>query len=177
MRKPFKPEFDNPYPDGSWQTISDVAYLSMLHLERDIDSVQMARGRDADYIVGQDYTIRFRLDGQERRISVPAGMLTDLASVPRLARTIVDRVGPHLEAAIVHDFLYIAWQDLAGRGARDDDRRFADELFLALMKAAEVKPFKRFIIYRAVKWFGSGAYERGDDPRYVRHEPTSPPVA
>ena len=74
----------------------------------EIDAVQHRTGENAEFIVAADYPIRYKLDGVERRIVVPGGMLTDLSSVPTLARTIVSQVGPHLEASIVHDFLYVA---------------------------------------------------------------------
>lgn len=94
-------------------------------------------------------------------------MLTDLSSVPRLTRPILDRVGPHLEGSIVHDFLYVAWQDVLGRGARDDDRRFADQLFKVAMEEAGAATTKRWLIYQAVSTFGGGAFKDSDEQRYV----------
>jgi Protein of unknown function (DUF1353) len=103
-------------------------------------------------------------------------MLTDLASVPRVARWLVDRVGPHLEAAIVHDFLYIAWQDVAGgRGAREEDRRFADELMRVAMESAKVGATSRFVIHNAVRSFGGRAFEEPNERRYWR--PDAPDAA
>ncbi len=168
---PYKPEFENPYPDKGWTQISKFEYATPLHLYRKIEAVQIREGEDADYIVWRDYTVRFKLDNEDepREITVPRGMLTDLASVPRVARSVVGRVGPHLEASIVHDFLYIAWQDLEGRGPRDEDREFADELMRVALEEAGVSGWQRFLIYRAVSWFGGGAYRRGEkEPRYVK---------
>jgi hypothetical protein len=88
--------------------------------------------------------------------------------VPRVARWLVDRVGPHLEAAIVHDFLYIAWQDVAGGGAREEDRRFADELMRVAMESAKVGATSRFVIHNAVRSFGRRAYEEPNERRYWR---------
>ncbi len=167
---PYKPEFENPYPDKGWTQKSKFEYATPLHLYRKIEAVQIREGEDADYIVWRDYTVRFKLDNEDepREITVPRGMLTDLASVPRVARSVVGRVGPHLEASIVHDFLYIAWQDLEGRGPRDEDREFADELMRVALEEAGVSGWQRFLIYRAVSWFGGGAYRREDDARYVK---------
>lgn len=77
----------------------------------------------------------FRLDTEEdrRSITVSKGMLTDLASVPRCFRWYAGRVGPHLEAAIVHDFLYVAWQDLKEMCPKPGMRFFADRIMLAAM--------------------------------------------
>ena len=164
----YEPKFENPYPDGERSQISDFHYDTPLLLYRGIESVKKSNGKDADYILFRPYTIQYRLDGDPRSITVPRGMLTDLASVPRFARGLIGRVGPHLEASIVHDFLYIAWQDLPGRGAHDRDRAFADELFSVGMKQAKVHGFKSAAIFRAVRWFGGGTYRERDPNRYVK---------
>ena len=158
-------EFENPYPDPGWTRISEFEYATPLHLYRAIEAFRSREREDADYIVWRDYTVRFKLDNEDehREITVPRGMLTDLSSVPSVARSVIGRVGPHLEASIVHDFLYIAWQDLEERGPRDEDREFADTLMRVALKKAGVSGWQRFLIYNAVRWFGKGAYV----PRYV----------
>ena len=164
----YTPEIGNPYPDRGWKEITDFEYLVPLELYRAAEALPAREGSDADYVVRRPYTVGFRLDGKLRRIIVPQGMLTDLASVPRIARSIVGRVGPHLEASIVHDYLYIAWQDMDGRGPRSGDRDFADELFKVSMKAAKVRFLQRQIIHRSVRAFGRGAYRRPNPGcRYV----------
>jgi hypothetical protein len=157
----------NPYPSPGWTTISDFQYLTPLRLYRDAEAILIREGEDADYVVSDDYRVRYRLDGELREITVPAGMLTDLASVPRVARWLVDRVGPHLEAAIVPDFLDIAWQDvIGGREPQEDDRRFADELMRVAMEAAKVGTTSRLVIHGAVRSFGRGAFETPNPRRY-----------
>lgn len=169
--KPYVPEFENPYPGRPGLDITGFAYHTPLHLCRCIEAVQRREGADADYIVSRPYTVRFRYGDAGREVTVPEGMVTDLASVPWLARIFVGRVGPHVEAAIVHDFLYIAWQDMADHGARPEDRKFADRLMRAAMAAADVGVLKRWLIYITVRIFGGGAYARRDPVRYVRDDP------
>lgn len=148
----------NPYPDGPVSVVK-FSYLTPLVLQRCINSVKTRHGEDADYLVSEDFRIRYRTDaGAWHDLVVPSGFPTDLASVPRVARAIVDRVGPHLEASIVHDYLYVAWKDIPDRGARKDDWKFADDLFLAGMVEARVPRFRRWIIYRAVRMFGWSVY-------------------
>ncbi len=161
------PSFANPYPGRVWSTITAFSYDTDLELTRSIEAVQVRKGEDAEYVVSEDYKVSFALDAERRTIVVPRGMLTDLSSVPRITRPIIDRVGPHLEASIVHDFLYVAWQDIPGHGARDDDRRFADELFKVAMAEAEVHSVKRWLIYQAVAAFGGSAYRETDEQRYI----------
>jgi uncharacterized protein DUF1353 len=166
----FAPTLANPYPSPGWAEISDFEYLTPLRLYRDARGGPKRDGEDADYVVSDDYRVRYRLDGQAREITVPAGMLTDLVSVPWFARWLVDRVGPYLEAAIVHDFLYIAWQDVAGRGARAEDRRFADELMRVAMERAKVGATLRCLIHIAVRIFGRRAYDELNERRYWRED-------
>lgn len=167
---PFEPSLENPYPDEDWSEITEFEYVTPLRLCRGMKAVQRRKGDDADYVVSEPYTVRFKLDGGQREITVPQGMLTDLSSVPAAARPLIGRVGPHLEASIVHDFLYIAWQDIKDRGARDEDREFADKLFRVGLETARVGRTRRFLIYNAVRWFGGGAFRGKDDRRYVKDQ-------
>ena len=101
------------YPDGPVKVV-DFKYVSDLHLFRRIEAVQSRRGKDASYIVSQDYKAYATMKavdsdkGEEFPIWVPRCLLTDLASIPWFRRLFVDRVGPHLEACIIHDWLYVA---------------------------------------------------------------------
>ena len=164
---PITPPFENPYPDGDWDTISDFRYETPLVLYRGIDAVRNRDGEDADYILFKDYTISYTLDGSARSITVPRGMVTDLSTVPRGLRNIVDRVGPHLEASIVHDFLYIAWQ-VKGRGAHRADWTFADKLMRAGLRSAKVRRSQILAIYAALRTAGWFVYrDRNDGPFFV----------
>ena len=110
------------------------------------------------YVVGARFTIGFTRDGAPHLLTVPKGLLTDLASVPRIARSAVGRVGRHLESAIVHDFLYGTSQGLL---STSENRAFADTLFNAGMKASGVPRFRRWMIYRAVRAFGDKSFREG----------------
>ncbi|MEM6944954.1 MAG: DUF1353 domain-containing protein, partial [Pseudomonadota bacterium] len=128
--------------------------------------------RETQYVVAEDYTVSFLVDERLPRwqITVPKGMLTDLTSVPRVGRWFVGRVGPHLEAAIVHDFLFIAWQDPEGREPKVRDFEFANEVMRVAMKQAKVHIFKRRVIITAVSSFVGWSIfrERDAKPRYIR---------
>ncbi len=167
----YTPQFDNPYPQGEWSEITGFVYASNLRLCRAMTAVQTRTGEDANYVLAQPYRVTFKLDGVPREIEVPKGMLTDLSSIPRALRWVVSRVGPHLEASILHDFLYIAWQDLPGYGATDEDRNFADELMRVAMQEAGVSGMQIFLIHNAVRLFGGSAFHNADPgTRYVEDE-------
>ncbi|MEM7500243.1 MAG: DUF1353 domain-containing protein, partial [Pseudomonadota bacterium] len=127
---------DNPYPEH-WRRISDVCFETPLVLARAARAIPFAGDREAQYVLAAAYRVSYRIDNEpaRRQVVVPAGMLTDLASVPAIARWFVGRVGPHLEAAILHDYLFIAWQELPGHGARSRDFDFANAMMMAAMEA------------------------------------------
>ena len=82
-------------------------------------------------------------DGE--KITVPAGFLTDFASVPRPLWVILPPDGLYTQSAVLHDFLY-ATQILT--------RKESDDIFLDGMKILGVPFLVRQTIYRAVRMFG-----------------------
>ena len=168
------PTFDNPYPATPPLQITGYRYVEPLHLCRCVEALQLRTGEDADYIVSRPYKVEFKLDGTVREITVPEGMLTDLASIPWFARIFIGRVGPHLEASIVHDFLYIAWQDIPNHGVKPQDRAFADRLLKVGMAAADVGWLKCEVVYILLRLFGWWAYKQPNPKRYVEDKPPEP---
>ncbi|WP_368941617.1 DUF1353 domain-containing protein [Citrobacter werkmanii] len=89
-------------------------------------------------------------------ISVPAGYVTDLASVPRFMWAIFPPHGRYAKAAIIHDWLYdnALWT-----------KRKADRIFLDAMEVLDVPWWKRWSMYWAVRMFGKGNYRRSNKLR------------
>lgn len=83
-------------------------------------------------------------------IVVPAGFVTDLASVPRIFWNILPPYGEYGQPAIVHDYLYSS--GLVGR-------KEADDLLLEGMVVMGVARWRRYVIYAAVRLFGGRAYK------------------
>jgi len=82
-------------------------------------------------------------------IIVPKGFVTDFASVPRVFWPIIDPVGKHGKAAVIHDYCY----------ATACYRRLrSDEIFLEGMEVLKVKKWKRISMYSAVVTFGWWAW-------------------
>lgn len=149
-------ELNPPYPEP---TVLDS--ISAFRYESDLKLMRLKNGlpeidRDAQYVVTKDYKVSFDLSGERRSITVPRGTLTDFASVPRPFRIMIGRVGPHLEASIVHDYQYVAWQQ-NGLAPNERMRCFADELMLVAMNAAGMGSKAR-LIYWAVRLFGCIAF-------------------
>ena len=149
----------NPYPQLGWREVTGFEYVSDLHLCRRQQALKNRKGKDADYELGEPYEVVVWIDGLPYHIVAPAGMLTDLSSVPRLAWSLtgIGRIGPHLEASIIHDWLYTAWQTL-GLIPLQHMRLFADEVLLAGMKTAKISWHRRQMIYTAVRAFGNRAF-------------------
>ena len=82
-------------------------------------------------------------------IRVPAGTITDLASVPRPLWALFPPHGRYAKAAIVHDYLY-------ARGIGTKER--ADRIFLEAMTVLGVPRWRRVLMYVAVRWFARGAF-------------------
>lgn len=82
-------------------------------------------------------------------IEVPAGFVTDLASVPRIFWTLLPPDGKYAKAAIIHDYLY----DNALRTKKE-----ADRIFLDGMTVLGVPKWKRVLMYQAARLFGRGMY-------------------
>ncbi|EAN7516516.1 DUF1353 domain-containing protein [Salmonella enterica] len=82
-------------------------------------------------------------------IEVPAGFVTDLATIPRIFWSLMPPDGKYAKAAIIHDYLY----DNALRTKKE-----ADLIFLDGMTVLGVARWKRTIMYYAVRLFGQGMY-------------------
>ena len=61
----YAPPIENPYPDIDWREITDFAYIDPLILRRNATGLVFRRNRekDADYILVENYRIKYRLDG------------------------------------------------------------------------------------------------------------------
>jgi len=93
-------------------------------------------------------------------IVVPAGFVTDFASVPRALWSELSPVGEHKLAAIVHDYLY--W-------FQPCEREETDNLLMIAMKTGGVSDLQRGAVYTGVRlgsadaWNANGvARDRGD---------------
>jgi hypothetical protein len=80
---------------------------------------------------------------------VPAGFVTDFASVPRIFTWLIPRYGRYTKSAILHDFLVSLSR--VGRFDRYD----ADGIFRRTMREADVPVARRWVMWAAVR-LGAG---------------------
>lgn len=83
-------------------------------------------------------------------VEVPAGFVTDLASVPRIPVAFLLAGDSGQEAAVVHDFLY---------SAKAVDRKTADAVFYEACCLGEPK-WRAYMMWLGVRIGGSGPYHR-----------------
>lgn len=85
--------------------------------------------------------------GKRESFTVPAGFVTDFASVPRVATWLVPRFGRYTLAAVLHDWLL---EVAIGQGLVSS--RDADGLFRRVMRELGVPPVRRWLMWTGVRW-------------------------
>jgi hypothetical protein len=85
--------------------------------------------------------------GNRDTFVVPAGFLTDFASVPRVVVWLFPRVGRYTLAAVLHD-----WLTTVGLQTAVLDSRDADGLFRRVMAELQVPPVRRWLMWAGVRW-------------------------
>lgn len=111
--------------------------------------------------------LEYRTSRDDVFITVPAGFVTDFASIPRAFWQALPVHGRYGRAAIVHDYLY--WTQRC-------TREQADNIMLAAMVETEVKAATRRTIYRAVRagggraWEGNARDRQAGKPRIIPYE-------
>lgn len=98
------------------------------------------------YMLTEPLRIKAAMNGTRLsglRITVPAGFVTDLASVPRFFWRWFPPAGDHAAAAVVHDWFY---QQRLGVS-----RFLADAIFRDLMDSLGVPAWKRWCMWAAVR--------------------------
>lgn len=79
-------------------------------------------------------------------VMIPAGFITDLASIPSIFRGIFDRNGESRKAAVFHDWLYCS-KEL-------EDRAVVDRLFYQALLHEKAGQVEAWMMYKAVRLGG-----------------------
>ncbi len=105
-------------------------------------------------------------DGEIFKVTVPAGFVTDLASIPVPLNLIYDKTGRYSSAGILHDYLY--WIQAC-------DRKPSDRLIKEGLKAIGTGYFTRNTIKYGVYWFGWVAWNSNAKAKLNGEERYLPP--
>lgn len=85
------------------------------------------------------------------QIHVPVGFVTDFASIPRLARLIIPKLGKYTKASVLHDHAY---------QTQVMTRKQADVMFKDGMRELGVVKWKRWAMWLAVRLAGWLAWKK-----------------
>ena len=152
--------------------VCEVAYaLFILQFKNFVKVSPFADGEN--WFLVED--LRYEVGDTGKTVIVPAGFVTDFASIPRPFWSILPTWGKYGPPAVVHDFLY--WDQ---RCTRDQ----ADRILLVAMEESDPNFIRRFLIHRAVSWGGWLAWDENEDIReagktreipgdMVPHDPTT----
>lgn len=107
-------------------------------------------------------------------VSVPAGFVTDFASIPRALWTALPRDGDYVWAAVVHDYLY--W-------FQTTTKDIADDVLNAAMIDFNIPALNRIAIYEGVHLGGSSSWDenaqlkQNGEKRILQHFPDDPTIS
>lgn len=87
-------------------------------------------------------------------VRIPAGELTDFASVPRVLWPLLPPTGSYGKAAVVHDYLYRTRRVDSIGGSRYINRSKADRIFREAMEVLHVSRMTRWMMYLGVRTGG-----------------------
>ncbi len=119
--------------------------------------------------------LAYRPGDRTQTITVPPGFVTDLASIPRWAWTLLPPDGPWVKGAIIHDFLYATkgtgvWKHHSPgitRG-RAYSRGEADGILREALENRGVDWLRRGIIWAAVRIGGGSGWGLADSSQAQR---------
>ncbi len=144
----------NPFPPTKIARITHFKYLDELKFVRHAQ-VHVKKPPKSLWQLSANFSVRMRGHPKQGSaysltITAPRGLYTDLSSVPEALWSIVGPIGLHLEASIVHDYLYMAWTDFRNVAVRRD-WDFADAVFLEGMRVSKVPLIERTLVHAAVR--------------------------
>lgn len=114
---------------------------------RGYDAVQVHQLTDRTFML----TEPLRYQGRADLFEIPAGYLTDFATVPRVAVWLIPPFGTYTPAAVLHDWLLTDALPAGLVGSRD-----VDGLFRRVLRELQVPPVRRWLMWAGVRWGALG---------------------
>jgi hypothetical protein len=147
---------ERSYGDGAWR--------GELHLVL-LEDKQHASTRAGRSLWAVAAPLTYRTHAGDT-ITLPPGFVTDLASIPRFAWSLLPPDGPWALAAVVHDLLYRTrgigqrWNGQVAALSRPKPytRAEADQILLQAMQDLEVSWLQRTVIWAAVRLGGAAGW-------------------
>ena len=105
------------------------------------------------WVVTKAFNFYLESPDSGKQIFVPAGFLTDGASVPRLFWNMIPPWGQYGQAAVLHDWLCENSYCLESGFRKKLSRKEADDIFNEALLALDVPTWKRQVMVTAVKTY------------------------
>ena len=116
--------------------------------------LSLSKVHDSAYQVTDIIEWRMKFFGIEDLIRIPKGFITDGASSPRFSYSFFPPfTGRHVEASVLHDFLY------SSKSGFRFSRFFSDAIFKEALIYSGVGRVKAGFMFAAVRCFGQYAWE------------------
>ena len=125
--------------------------------ETDLSVIKLAPDR---WQITKDFIYRTHLDSHPIKVDVPAGFITDFASVPRWPVAYWLTGNTAHRAAVIHDWLYDHGAPSLEGPPWLITRKQADLIFLNAMKDSGVPGWRRWTMYTAVRAAGGRPWRR-----------------
>lgn len=124
----------------------------------------------------EDYRFYFDDEHPNIFIFVKAGEMSDLASVPKIFGSFIQKDGPFAQPAFTHDYSYrrrgdVVWKDCPDGGIEKGwplTRKQQDKAFLDGMEICFVGLPTRIIMWRAVRRFGWIRYPKESNDKLAK---------
>ena len=144
--------------NSKWEQETEIQIKKMLEAEKRGEFSSISPPKSMKPFKNWDF---YYLDGEmtwhpnagqeQKRVNVPIGFVTDMASIPKLLWSFgLKPEGAYTYAAVIHDFLY--W-------TQTTSRKDADQIFLYAMEDSKVNKNLRESIYKTVRLFGGNAWQ------------------
>ena len=108
-----------------------------------------------EYLNGRRWRLaqafHYHSEVSKRTYHVPAGFVTDFASIPRFFWRVLPPTGEYGKAAVIHDNNY--------RVTTTVSQKMADDVFLEGMRDLNVPAWKALVMYWGVRAFGRWSYK------------------
>jgi hypothetical protein len=137
-----------------------TTHLGLVMMENAAGDPLLTSDGRCQWSVATPLTYDVGAEASGQTITVPAGAVTDLASIPRAAWSIgFPPDGPWLKAAVVHDSLYRRRGDVVRTGhPQPYTRAQSDGILREAMAVLGVGAFERFVIWSAVRLGGAAGW-------------------
>ena len=149
------------YDVGSWR-YNEGRHGSMSSFTSPLFVEEIGGG---NWRIAQEFDYAVGTEDSGIVIGVPAGFVTDFASIPQVLWNILPPVGKYGKAAVIHDYLYCSGGRVitvpqAGRALKlYYSREQCDDIFREAMEVLGVGRIKRNLMWLAVRAFGGPSFK------------------